>query len=415
MDRTKNKKFTKSIIKNRENFSSNKIILKKKIIKKKNNFSNFFKPSLVSCFPGHRDGIICIEKHPNNSFFFFSGSFDGEIKFWLTHREKCIHSILGHKKFVRGLSIDYKGKNLLSCSDDETIKMWKISEPYIKPQILYYQPFTSISTHPQENLFLTGGKQLIMWDQAFFRPIQKLIWGISSISSVKFNPIEGNVICSASSNSLIILNDLRANFPIKKISMEMSTNEICWNSKSFSEFSLANDDSNIYTFDLRNLKKPTKIHSGHLMSVLCLDRNHSDQIIASGSEDNTIRIFDNSWSKTLDIFFSQRMKRVSAIKFSLNGEHIISGSEDGNIRIWKIKFFENQKFNFFFHFPKLLDDSKYFKLANFYDSFFFNYYKFPKLLKNLIYLKKILSKSKKTKKKNQEKFNVPGYLKFDLK
>jgi WD repeat and SOF domain-containing protein 1 len=388
--------------------------LKKKIFFEKNNRKLFFNKYLISSLNGHKDRILCIQPHPKVSSFFFSGSCDGEIKFWLTHREKCIYSILGHTKFVRGLTVDVNGKNLLSCSDDGTVKMWKISQPKRKPVILRYESFSAISSHPRENFFLTGGKELILWDQGSFRPIQKLIWGLSVVSCVKFNPIETNVVCSSFSNNSIILNDLRINYPVKKMIMEMCANDICWNPKNCSYFTLANKDSNLYSFDLRNLKKPYKIYRGHLMSVLCLDQNPNDQLLASGSEDNTIRFFNNYWSKTLDIFFCERMQRVSAIKFSLNGENLISGSDDGNLRIWSIKKLKKNEATCNFKAFDFLDDIKFFKLEHFYDSFFFNFYRIPKFLKNLLSLKKILSKKNKKQQHKMKKTKIPGYLKFDF-
>ncbi len=51
----------------------------------------------------------------------------------------------------------------------------------------------------------------------------------------------------------------------------MNTNAICWNPLEAMVFTIANEDHNLYTFDMRNLKKPMQIHMDHVSAVLSLD------------------------------------------------------------------------------------------------------------------------------------------------
>lgn len=55
--------------------------------------------------------------------------------------------------------------------------------------------YTGIDHHWKEPVFATCGHQVDIWDEQRTSPLCSLTWGVDSISSVKFNPIEV-IICS---------------------------------------------------------------------------------------------------------------------------------------------------------------------------------------------------------------------------
>jgi WD repeat and SOF domain-containing protein 1 len=399
-----------------KNFLSNFDILEKPFYKKFQKRKFFLNKPFLNFFESHQDGIVCVQRHTYNSSLFFTGSSDGEIRFWITSRKKCVKYIQAHNSFVRKIGIDFKGKFLLSCSDDRTLKMWDISQT--KKAIVKFDnengSFTAIATHPLKYFFVTGGKEFLLWDQARFQPIQRLLWGVSAISSIKFNPEESNIACSSNSDRSLVLYDIRLNRPIKKFSLNMCSNDVSWNPSFFTEFTIANEDSNLYTFDIRNLREVIKIKTEHVMAILCLDSNLNNLSLISGSADNTIRFFDHRSYKNLDIYFSERMRRVTDLKFSLDGTFVLSGSDDGNLRMWKNNFTKHSQI-FLNKAKNFVDDTK-FSGKNFVNySFFSNSYFLPKLVRNLESLKKNFKKKQQRKIKNKKKHNLPGYLKFNLK
>jgi WD40 repeat protein len=78
---------------------------------------------------------------------------------------------------------------------------------------------------------------------------------------------------------------------------------------------------------------PFKGHSGGVNSVaFSLDGAH----IASGSLDNTIRIWDAATGKVVAGPFKGHAGWVNCVAFSPDGTCIISGSSDSTIRVWEI-------------------------------------------------------------------------------
>ena len=59
-----------------------------------------------------------------SSSSFASGSFDKTIKIWDIFNFECIYTILGHKDLIL-IIIRIKTGEIISCSNDHEIKIWK--------------------------------------------------------------------------------------------------------------------------------------------------------------------------------------------------------------------------------------------------------------------------------------------------
>jgi len=296
----------------------------------------FFNPFLKS-YRFHQDSILNILPHPVIKNLVFTGSGDGEICLWMLNREKCLYNLKAHEKSMRGLSINCNGKFLISCSDDSYLKLWKIMENKKTPVKVYKSEvsISKIEFNPTASYFLTAGKSILVWDFERFIPIQQIFKREVSLSCIKFNPIEHNILISSGSDRSVMLHDLRLQSPVKKFFMEMRSNDVVWSKTNPWEFTLANEDTNLYKFDLRKINHIKKIFKGHVMPVQSLDQEINGEIIISGSLDRTVRIHKSNSDFNSEVFSSSRMSRVLCVSFSLDGNLILSGSEDGNLRLWK--------------------------------------------------------------------------------
>lgn len=350
-------------------------------------------------FTGHKDSIMSINIHPIISNLFLSGSSDGNIRLWLNNKRKSIYSFQPNSSKILDLSVDFRGKQFLSCSGDGTIGIWNFSNPKKRGKIYLSKSenFKTIKSFPGDFFFATGGKELIMWDQKNFRPIQRLMWGVGSISKIDFNKNEPNLLSSLCCDRSIIIYDLRIKNPIKKIFLEMMSNDISWNPGVSHDFVVANENSNIYTFDLRNIIKPKKIYKDHVMSVNCLEHGSAGDSLLTGSSDTTARLYNLKVDRLVNVFYSERMKRILDIKFLLDQNFFLTGSDDSNLRIWKKNNSQKTKDN---------------KLAIISDCSSLNRSFLPRKLRSLEILKKNLLKKRNNKTSKVEKHFLPGFLKF---
>ena len=58
---------------------------------------------------------------------FLSGACDGEIRVWDLPTQKTVFRVQAHFRFVRGLVCDSTGKTFYSCSDDTTVKRFRLT------------------------------------------------------------------------------------------------------------------------------------------------------------------------------------------------------------------------------------------------------------------------------------------------
>lgn len=297
----------------------------------------FAKPFLGS-LDGHKDGIQCMAKNPASLSLLLSGSCDGEIRIWNLINRNCMKIIPAHSSIVRGLCCTNDGSKFLSVSDDKTIKIWDdFSSEVDMPltTIIGKRIMMGIDHHRKNNQFATCGEAVDLWEETRSEPLRSYTWGVDTLNSVKFNPIETNILGSTCSDRSIIFYDIREVAPVRKVTLEMRSNTICWNPMESFVFTAANEDHNLYSFDIRKLSRPFQIHMDHISAVLDVDYSPTGKEFVSGSYDKTIRIFPLLHGRSREIYHTKRMQRLSCVLWSMDNKYVLSGSDEMNIRIWK--------------------------------------------------------------------------------
>jgi serine/threonine protein kinase len=81
---------------------------------------------------------------------------------------------------------------------------------------------------------------------------------------------------------------------------------------------------------------PQVQHGGHWDSITTLDLSQDDQILASGSKDMTIKVW-NFPSGTLQQTFSDHYEPIVSVGLSENKQTLVSSSVSGKILVWNLK------------------------------------------------------------------------------
>jgi len=174
-----------------------------------------------------------------------------------------------------------------------------------------------------------------LWDESLLEPVKSFSWGAESHFAVKFNPVEHSLLASCAADRSLTLYDVRGTVPLRKIVLEMNSNAICWNPLEAMHFTVANEDYNLYTFDMRKLDKPLQVHMDHVGAVMSLDYAPTGKEFVSASYDKTLRIFETKTGRAREVYHTKRMQHVMAVKWTSDNKYIISASDEMNIRIWK--------------------------------------------------------------------------------
>lgn len=301
----------------------------------------FAKP-FIGSLDGHSDGISCLAKHPKRLSVLLSGAYDGEIRLWDLARKHCMRSIQAHEGYVRGSVFLPDGEHFLTVGDDKTIKMWE-TEPsdddLIQPTDTFLSKtvVSSVSHHQTEPIFATCGEICQLWEETRSEPIRTFQWGVDTLHDVTYNPVQTDILAACASDRSIILYDAREIGPVRKVTMKLRVNKLCWNPMEAFIFTCASEDYNLYTFDTRKLKSAINVHLDHTAAVTFIDYSPTGKEFVSGSYDKSIRIFESRKSHSRDIYHTKRMQRLTTVAWTLDDKYILSGSDEMNIRIWKAR------------------------------------------------------------------------------
>ncbi|MDJ0516337.1 MAG: WD40 repeat domain-containing protein, partial [Trichodesmium sp. MO_231.B1] len=83
---------------------------------------------------------------------------------------------------------------------------------------------------------------------------------------------------------------------------------------------------------VRTLRERNRLH-GHQSWVKSVAFNHDGTKIVSGSDDNTVRVWDANTGKEI-VKILQHQGKVWSVAFNYDGTKIISGSDDKTVRVW---------------------------------------------------------------------------------
>ncbi|XP_054003722.1 DDB1- and CUL4-associated factor 13 [Hylaeus anthracinus] len=302
----------------------------------------FAKP-FIGCLEGHKDGVTSLCKHPQELSVLLSGAFDGEVKEWNITQRTCERSILAHDGTVRGIVYDVNAEHFITVGDDKTIKIWKVEKPSLGEEeepintVLSKTIITGISHHKTDPIFATCGEVCNLWEETRNEPIKTFKWGVDSLYDIKYNPVQPNLFAACASDRSIILYDARETGPLRKVFMKLRTNKLSWNPMEAVTFTCANEDYNLYTYDIRKLHTPVNVHMDHVEAVIDVDYSPTGKEFVSGSYDKSIRIFEANKGHSREVYHTKRMQRLTCTAWSLDNKYILSGSDEMNIRIWKAR------------------------------------------------------------------------------
>lgn len=177
-----------------------------------------------------------------------------------------------------------------------------------------------------------------IWDYERSEPVSNLIWSDTmpdSFLTCSFNPVEYDILAATAADRSMAFFDLRAKGAVRKMTMTRNCNALSWNPMEAFNFTVASEDHNLYTFDMRKLSIALNVHMDHVGAVLDVDYSPTGREFVSGSYDRTIRIFPSDRGQSREVYHTKRMQRVFCVKYSLDSGYVLSASDDANIRVWK--------------------------------------------------------------------------------
>ena len=235
----------------------------------------FAKP-FVCALEGHTDAVNCMAKDPTSLSLLLSGSYDGEVRLWNLQRRQLCHQVTAHRGTVSGIVVSPDGSSYLTCSTDKSVRLWDMdgneqmdSHGEARPLAEYLgdRSFTSVDHHWGKGMMATAGYNLDIWDLTRQAPISSFNWGIDQITCCRYNKVETDLILCSMSDRAVCIYDCRVEQATQKSILTMKTNKLCWNPMEPMTFVCANEDHNLYQFDVRKMDKAQLVFVSHVGAV----------------------------------------------------------------------------------------------------------------------------------------------------
>ncbi len=233
-----------------------------------------------------------------------SGSDDKNIKLWDLNNKKVLASLSGHSQAVKSVAFSPDGKILASASDDKTIKLWQVETlEEICTLLGHAHAVKSVAFSPDGQILASGSwdKTIKLWDIYTGKEICTIIGHQLQVNSVAFSP-QGQLLASASYDRTIRLWQIEG-------SQREIQNRPCYSLLS--------------------------TLSGHAWAVLTVAFSPDGKILATGSDDNTIKLWEVNTGQLICTLVGHSWS-VVAVAFTADGETLLSASCDKTVKLWRV-------------------------------------------------------------------------------
>ena len=343
---------------------------------------------------GHTDYVKCLSFSSDGKYL-ASGSDDKTVIIWDMDERRVKTGLLRkHTEEVTDVEFSPCGTNLVSGSEDKTILVWNVSTGEVLREIICEDEVYSITYSPNGLFILVGGEEWIsMWNvaditaapkefqvdedrhimRASFSPdgsrfasvsdalysiydsrmihIWDASWGMEEtnstfeeggmIRSISLSP-SGKFIASASREGIfegsICLWNLLTGELVKELKPSYYAQSVAFSpvNEQLIAFGSGSWRGEVQVWDVTDDVAVTIGSHGGLVSSVVFSPSDGKHV-ASGSDDNTICIWDVERRELAGGLLTGHKDWVRAVAYSPDGTRLVSGSHDKTVRIWNSK------------------------------------------------------------------------------
>ncbi|NEU83322.1 serine/threonine-protein kinase [Nostoc sp. UIC 10630] len=274
-----------------------------------------------------------------------SGGDDKNIKLWDLNTQKILASLSGHSQAVKSVAFSPDGKILATASDDKTIKLWEVKTlKEICTLLGHSHAVKSVAFSPDGQILASGSwdKTIKLWDVNTGTEICTITGHKLQVNSVAFSP-QGQLLASASYDRTIRLWHIPALGRGRGVGSRLAVSvaereQEDMNSSELKNHSQTAEDIPPAPFPLiqnRPCYSLLSTLSGHAWAVLTVAFSPDGQILATGSDDNTIKLWAVNTGQLICTLVGHSWS-VVAVAFTADGETLLSASCDKTVKLWRV-------------------------------------------------------------------------------
>ena len=279
------------------------------------------------------DGVISVSWSPDSTML-ATGGWDKVVSVWKISEGERIRLLEGHKYAVTSVAWSPDGKYLASGSSGGTVIIWDTSNGEQVRQILHPTGVKDIKWRPNGSMLAV----LIEGETAVW------LWNIPGGDLIR-NIETGRMNCMELISGW--KNLLTGNSMGMLWSWDAQTGELLWRqsggkmkailsmewSPTAQRVAQASIDNNVWLSYW--ISAGGQRLRGHEAPVRDVDWSSNGQMLVSGSDDETVRIWDEASGEQIAIL-EGHTGAITSVSWSPDERLLASGSSDGTVRLWGV-------------------------------------------------------------------------------
>ena len=285
---------------------------------------------------------------------FASGGWDGKARLWAVDADQCEHTF-DHGQYVHAVAYDRTGKRFATGSSDRMIRIYRTSDGEILHTLAGHDDgVLSVRFSPDGRQLVSSGydNTARLWDLESGQCIQVLRGHSWWVWSAEFSPDGRRIVTAGQDGKAVVWQRAGESGPFEMLTefarhrgpvyvarfspdgRQVATGGydgrvLLWNPDEVQPVDLARRLDG-----LPDPPAPFRELAGHTAPVRALAYSPQGEVLASGGQDNVIRIWELP-SGELDKTLRGHASGVRGCDFSADGRQLLSAGRDHQIKLWE--------------------------------------------------------------------------------